>query len=54
MKLDFRVEIDEKTGVVKLAEKYFATAEHQLSRNGIENIKKLSIVLEKFFLVTQN
>ena len=46
MKLDFRVEIDEKTGVIRLPQKeMFATAEHQLSRDGIENIKKLSIVL---------
>ena len=42
MKLDFRVEIDEKTGVIRLPQKeMFATAEHELSSDGIENINKL-------------
>ena len=46
MKLDFRVEIDEKTGVIRLPQKeMFATAEHKLSSDGVENINKLSIVL---------
>ena len=46
MKLDFRVEIDEKTGVIRLPQKeMFATAEYELSSDGIENINKLSMVL---------
>ncbi len=46
LKLEFRVEIDEKTGVIRLPQKeMFATAEHELSSEGVENIKKLSKVL---------
>lgn len=46
LKLDFRVEIDEKTGVIRLPQKeMFATAEHDLSSDGIDNINKLSKVL---------
>ena len=46
LKLDFRVEIEEKTGVIRLPQKeMFATAEHDLSSDGIDNINKLSKVL---------
>ena len=46
LKLDFRVEIDEKTGVIRLPQKeMFATAEYELSTDGVNNINKLSKVL---------
>ena len=46
MQLDFRVEIDEKTGVIRLPQKeMFATADYELSKDGVDNIYKLSKVL---------
>lgn len=46
LELDFKVELDEKTGVIRLPQKeMFATADHELSIDGKSNISKLSKVL---------